>query len=63
MEFNPKKIDRKKFFSSLGTAAFGYFLIKSLPFGLMKNRTDYKRVSIEINPDAISRTKIGEKNG
>jgi hypothetical protein len=63
MEFNPKKIDRKKFFSTLGMVSFGYFLIKSIPFASIRNRTNYKRVSIEINPDAISRTKIGEKNG
>jgi hypothetical protein len=65
MEFvklNPKKINRKKFFSSIGTGVFGYFVIKSLPFSFLRKKEKDKEVIISINPDAVSRKKIGEKN-
>ena len=65
MEFQKtisKKLNRKKFFSSLGTGVFGYLLIRSIPFSLLGKSEHTKKVTIEINPDAISRTKIGEKN-
>ena len=61
-KLNLKYINRKKFFSSIGTGVIGYFLLKSIPFSfLAKSRKD-KNVIIEINPDAVSRTKIGDKN-
>lgn len=65
MEFQKiisKKVNRKKFFSSLGTGVFGYLLIRSIPFSLSGKSAPEKKVTIEINPDAVSRTKIGEKN-
>lgn len=61
-KLNPKNINRKKFFTSIGTGVVGYFLVKSIPFSfLAKSRKD-KKVTIEINPDAVSRTNIGDKN-
>ncbi len=59
---DPKKINRKKFFSSLGTGIFGYFAIKSIPFSFLRKSEKDKEVVIAIDPDAVSRTKIGEKN-
>ena len=61
-KLNPKNINRKKFFSSLGTGLFGYFVIKSIPFSFIGRSTKDKKVTIEINPDAVRRTKIGDKN-
>ncbi len=57
-----RKINRKKFFSSLSTGVFGYFVIKSIPFSFLRKSIKDKKVMIEINPDAVRRTKIGEKN-
>ncbi len=61
-KINSRKINRKKFFSSLGTGVFGYFVVKSIPFSFMSRNIKDKKVTIEINPDAVRRTKIGEKN-
>lgn len=58
---NINKINRKKFFSSLGTGLVSYFIFKSLPFAFLSKKNKDKKVIIEINPDAVSRTK-GEKN-
>lgn len=57
-----KKINRKKFFSSLGTGVFGYFVVKSIPFSFLRKKEKDKEVVVAINPDAVRRTKIGEKN-
>lgn len=59
---NSNKINRKKFFSSLGIGAISYFIFKSIPFSFLVKRREDKNVIIEINPDAVSRTKIGDKN-
>ena len=56
-------MDRKKFFSFIGIGMIGYFIVKSLPFGLMGKRVKDKKVYIEIYPDAVRRTNKGEKNG
>ena len=53
-KFNFKKIDRKRFFSSLGTGIFGYFIFKSIPFSFMRKRITGKRVKIEINRRLLS---------
>ncbi len=58
----PQNINRKKFFSSLGTGIFGYFVIKSIPFSSFRKKEKAREVVIVLNPDAVSRTKIGEKN-
>ncbi len=57
-----KSINRKKFFFSIGTGIFGYLVIKSVPFSFLRKKENDKEVVIAINPDAIRRTKIGEKN-
>ncbi len=62
-KINSGKMNRKKFFSSLGTGVIGYFIVKSLPFGLAAKRVKDKKVHIEIYPDAVRRTNKGEKNG
>lgn len=59
---NPKHINRKKFFSSVGTGVLGYFLMRTFPFSFFAKSGKDKKVIIEINPDAVSRTKIGDKN-
>lgn len=59
---NRKNINRKKFFSSIGTGIFGYFVIKSIPFSFLRKKENDKEVVIAINPDAVSRTNIGDKN-
>jgi hypothetical protein len=59
---NSNKINRKKFFSSLGTGVISYFVFKAIPFSFLAKRKENKNVIIEINPDAVSRTKIGGKN-
>jgi hypothetical protein len=61
-KFNIKNINRKKFFSSVGTGVLGYFLMRSFPFSYFAKSSKDKKVIIEINPDAVSRTKIGDKN-
>lgn len=61
-KFNLKNINRKKFFSSVGTGVLGYFLMRSFPFSFLAKSSKDKKVIIEINPDAVSRTKIGDKN-
>jgi hypothetical protein len=61
-QLNIKKINRKKFFSSLGMGVLGYYLIRSIPFTSLGRSVKDKKVTIRIDPDAVSRTKIGEKN-
>ncbi|HSD62176.1 MAG TPA: hypothetical protein VLB50_00195 [Ignavibacteriaceae bacterium] len=61
-KINSNKINRKKFFSSLGTGVISYFIFKAIPFSFFGKRNEDKKVVIEINPDAVRRTKIGEKN-
>lgn len=61
-KINSNKINRKKFFSSLGMGVITYFIFKSIPFAFPGRRKKDKYVKIEINPDAVSRTKVGAKN-
>ncbi len=61
-KISSNKINRKKFFFSLGTGVISYFIFKSIPFAFIRKKEKDKKVIIEINPDAVSRTKIGEKN-
>jgi len=56
------KINRKKFFSSVSAGIISYFIFKSFPFSFISKMKKDRQVIIEINPDAVSRTKIGEKN-
>ena len=61
---NQNKIKRSSFFASTGLAATGFFVAISLPFKLFgKNGiSNNEKVTVQINPDAVSRKKIGETN-
>ncbi len=63
-----KSVNRKKFFSSLGAGLAGYFVVKSLPLRFLGKRifndkNESEKVSVKINPFAVSRQKIGGNNG
>jgi len=62
-KINSRQMNRKKFFSSIGIGMIGYFIVKSIPFGLIGKRVKDKEVYIEIYPDAVRRKNKGEKNG
>jgi hypothetical protein len=53
---------RNKFFISLGTGAFGLLLLNKFPLNLFSKNNAKRHVEIKINPDAVSRKKIGDKN-
>ena len=58
-------MNRKKFFSSVGIAAIGYLITKSLPkipfVGKILNNKS-AGVSVKINPLAVRREKRGKEN-
>lgn len=56
------KMDRKKFFLSASLAAAGIALFKYIPFISFNRKTESKKVQVQINPLAVSRKKVGEKN-
>ncbi|MEJ5262436.1 MAG: hypothetical protein WHT45_07130 [Ignavibacterium sp.] len=56
------KMDRKKFFLSATLAAAGIALFKYIPFTSTKKKFESKKVEVKINPLAVSRKKVGEKN-
>lgn len=56
------KMDRKKFFLSASLAAAGIALFKYIPFTSAKRNFNSKKVEVKINPLAVSRKKVGEKN-
>ncbi len=64
-----KKLERKKFFTSLGAGFAGYVLFKKFPFNLIGNKKDKKftasseQVNVRINSLAVSRKNIGGNNG
>ncbi len=63
-----KKVERKKFFVSLGAGFMGYFVLRSFPFNLFGKKSLSKndktgKVRVKINPLAVSRNKIGGNNG
>jgi len=64
-----KKIERKKFFFSLGLGFLGVFASKYIVFNSFKRRAKVikpKTVNnsrVKINPLAVSRKKIGANNG
>jgi len=64
-----KRIKRKNFFLTLGIGAGSYLVMRLLPFRIfgkksMKSQMSYNnKIRIKINPSAISRTKLGDKNG
>lgn len=58
-------INRKKFFSTMGTGLFGFIAVKLIPFSglLTKSSVKGKTVKVKINPDAVRRENNGNKNG
>ncbi|WP_337865854.1 hypothetical protein [Ignavibacterium sp.] len=56
------KMDRKKFFLAATLAAAGIALFKYIPFTSAKKKFGSKKVEVKINPLAVSRKKLGEKN-
>ena len=58
-------INRKKFFSTVGTSLFGFATVKLIPFSglLAKSFIKDKIVKVKINPDAVRRENSRNKNG
>ncbi len=58
-------INRKNFFSAVGTGLFGFIAVKLIPFSglLTKSSAKGKDVKVKINPDAVRRENSGNKNG
>lgn len=56
------KMDRKNFFLSATLAAAGIALFKYIPFTSTKKKFETRKVEVKINPLAVSRKKVGEKN-
>ncbi len=58
------KIERKKFFTTLGAGFLGYFVLKSFPFRLFNKKKNNKKrkITLEVNPLAVQRKKVGGKN-
>lgn len=57
-------MNRKKFFTSISLGAIGLALFNTFPFNLVSKKIEKKniKVNIKINPLAVSRKKIGDKN-
>ena len=57
-------MNRKKFFTSISLGAIGFTLFNSFPMNLISKRIDQSKtkIKVKINPDAVSRKKIGNKN-
>ena len=54
---------RKKFFSIVGLGFIGMFFTTSFPFKfLFKNKMGDKKIKVKINPLAVRRQKMGNKN-
>lgn len=63
-----KKVERKKFFFTIGAGLTSMFLLKSFPVNfLIKQKVtenhNADKVKVRINPLSVSRNKLGEKNG
>ena len=58
-----KVMDRNKFFSLLGIGMLGALFSKILPINLASStKTKAKNVKVTINPLAVKRQKINNKN-
>ncbi|MBA4250199.1 MAG: hypothetical protein C0425_01490 [Chlorobiaceae bacterium] len=60
------KMERKKFFSTIGFSILGLFALKSFPFGKLfarNSNTKKNKITVKINPDAVSRKSTGVQNG
>ncbi|WP_304142225.1 hypothetical protein [Ignavibacterium album] len=55
-------MNRKKFFLSATLAAAGMALFKYIPFTSARKNFLSKKVEVKVNPLAVSRKKVGEKN-
>lgn len=58
-------MNRKKFFTSISLGAAGFAIYNSFPMkyfskqsGIFKNK-----IEVKVNPLAVSRKKVGKKNG
>ncbi|MHB8579725.1 MAG: hypothetical protein ACYDA4_07670 [Ignavibacteriaceae bacterium] len=63
-----KKLERGKFFISLGAGLAGLFLFRLFPLKLLfKSKYNFKeksqKIKVRINPLAVSRNKLGDNNG
>ena len=63
-KMSDKKIKRNKFFLTAGTGVAGFFLLRTFPLSLFSKKGDSnkKEISVKMNPDAVSRQKIGNVN-
>jgi hypothetical protein len=57
-------MNRKKFFTSISLGALGFTVLNTFPFNFISKKSgkDQKKVQVKINPLAVSRKKIGDKN-
>ncbi len=66
---NGKKMERKKFFYSLGLGFMGAFAAKNIVLSMftkrekIKSKKVVKNSRVKINPLAVSRNKTGADNG
>lgn len=56
------KISRKSFFIKSALAAAGILIVKFSPLRLFKSNIKEKKLTVKINPLAVSRKKIGSTN-
>ncbi|MCX8104280.1 MAG: hypothetical protein N3D80_00225 [Ignavibacterium album] len=61
-QIQKSKMNRKKFFLSATLAAAGMALFKYIPFTSARKNFLSKKVEVKVNPLAVSRKKVGEKN-
>jgi hypothetical protein len=63
-EYFQKKINRKKFFASVGTGFLSYVVFKSFPFNLFAKKEKIKspKIKVRINPLAVERKNTGKNN-
>lgn len=57
-------MNRKKFFTSISLGAFGFAVYNSFPMKyLSKASSVFKnKIEVKVNPLAVSRKKVGDKN-
>ncbi len=56
-------MERKKFFNAIGMSLIGILFVKLFPFRLFsKQNVNKRKIKVHINPFAVKRKKIGEKN-
>ncbi len=57
-------MNRKKFFTSISLSALGLVIYKSFPMKIFfkKAEKNKKEIKVQLNPLAVNRKKIGDKN-